>query len=96
MKWSDGLWGADRQWVVYSNFSISGFENLTLDSDWLDSDGALFGDLLPGSTFSLAQSGNEIVLNYSGVPESSTWALLGLSAAVLGVRALRRRRAKCC
>lgn len=90
MKWSDGLWGANRQWVVYSNFSVSGFGNLALDSDWLDSDGALFGDLLPDSTFSIAQSGNTIVLNYTGVPEPSTWALLALSAATLAIRTLRR------
>ena len=90
VKWSDGLWGTNRQWVVYSNFSISGFGNLALDSDWLDSDGALFSTMLPDSTFSIAQSGNAIVLNYTGVPEPSTWALLTLSAAVLCVRSLRR------
>lgn len=60
-------------------------------TNWADSDGALFDAMMPDSTFSIAQSGNEIVLNYAGVPEPSTWALFALSAAVLGVRALRRR-----
>ncbi len=91
VKWTDGLWGANRQWVVYSNFSVINFGNLALNvTNWTDSDGALFDTLLPESTFSIAQSGNEIVLNYNGVPEPSTWVLLALSAAVLGIRAVRR------
>ncbi len=92
VKWSDGLWGADRQWVVYSNFSVIGFDNLALDTaNWLDSEGELFNTLLPDSTFSLEQQGNEIVLHYTGVPEPSTWLLLTVAAAAVGASAIRRR-----
>jgi len=84
VKWSDGLWGANRQWVVYSGFTVVGFENLSIASfNWADSTGALFSDLLPGSTFSIAQSGQSIVLTYTGVPEPSTTALLAMGTLAL-------------
>jgi hypothetical protein len=43
--------------------------------------------------FYVAESGNDLVLNFSPVPEPSTWALMGMGAGTLGaVLALRRRR----
>ncbi len=91
VKWSDGLWGTNRQWVIYAGFTAVGFTNFVLDPvDWLDSDGALFSELLPESSFSVANIGQEIVLNYQGVPEPSTWALLALS--LLGVAGYCSRR----
>jgi fibronectin-binding autotransporter adhesin len=42
--------------------------------------------------FFLSQSGNDLVLNFSPVPEPSTWALLGLGVAGLLVAQIRRRR----
>ena len=92
VKWSDGLWGANQQWVVYSNFPIAGLGNLSLSpKDWADSTGALFGTALPGSTFSIAQSGQSIVLTYSGVPEPSTYALLALAALAFACARLRKK-----
>ena len=46
-----------------------------------------------GGTFALAQSGNDLLLNFTpaAVPEPSTWALLLTGAGVTGL-ALRRRR----
>jgi len=84
VKWSDGLWGANQQWVVYSGFTVVGFENLSIASfNWADSTGALFNAALPGSTFSIAQSGQSIVLSYSGVPEPSITALLAMGTLAL-------------
>ena len=91
VKWSDQLWGTNRQWVVYSGFIPSYVANFSLDlTNWADIDGALFDTLLPDSTFSLAQSGQDIVLNYQGVPEPSTWALL-IAAVLLAALRLRRQ-----
>jgi fibronectin-binding autotransporter adhesin len=94
VKWSDVLWGENRQWVVYSNFFIDDFANFHLaPADWLDSDGALFNTALPGSAFSIAPFGDEIVLTYTGVPEPSIYALLALSAVLLGGALFVRERA---
>ena len=95
VKWSDGLWGANQQWVVYSGFSVSGFGRLSLASDnWADSTGALFNNALPGSTFSLEQQGSSIVLSYSGVPEPSTYTLLALAALALACARQRKMLAR--
>jgi T5SS/PEP-CTERM-associated repeat protein len=42
--------------------------------------------------FSLAQNGNNLVLNFTPVPEPSTWALLITGLATLTASALRRRK----
>lgn len=97
VKWSDSLWSANRQWVIYSNFLIVGFEDLfgnylTLNAvNWADSEGTLFNNALPDSEFSLARSGNDILLNYTGVPEPSLSSLLCFSAVALGFLRHRRR-----
>jgi len=95
VKWSDGLWGANQQWVVYSRFNVSGIENFSLGSaNWADSTGALFGTALPDSAFSIEHSGQNIVLNYAGVPEPSTYALLALAALALACARLRKKTAR--
>jgi len=44
-----------------------------------------------GGAFTVDKVGNTLVLNYSAIPEPSTYALLGIGAMALWV--LRRRRA---
>lgn len=87
--WSDTLWDSTQSWTVYDVAgTTSGFDNLTLiTANWLDSGGNAFDTVRSGYGFSLGQNGQDVVLNYSAIPEPST-ALLG----ALGVLALLRRR----
>jgi hypothetical protein len=53
-----------------------------------------FSNLLDGGTFSVSQSGNELFLSYSAVPEPRTWALVApfLAGAVVAHRRRSARR----
>ena len=51
-----------------------------------------FQNLLGGGMFSLSQSGNSLMLNFTPVPEPSTWALLLCGAGAVLFPALRRKR----
>jgi autotransporter-associated beta strand protein/T5SS/PEP-CTERM-associated repeat protein len=93
VDWNNAFWQTSQSWTLYSvNGLTTGFENLTLNSsNWSDANGLFFSDVLSGGTFSLAQNGNNVVLNYA-IPEPSTYALMGLGALAL-VIAYRRKRA---
>jgi len=49
--------------------------------------------MIPASAFSVSADANHLYLNFTAVPEPSTWALLITGAGFLGLAALRRRRA---
>jgi fibronectin-binding autotransporter adhesin len=73
--------------ILTANGGILGFEA----SDFAI-DATLFQDgVMSASAFSLAQSGNSLVLNFTAVPEPSTWALLVAGAFSMAVTAWRRR-----
>ena len=48
--------------------------------------------MIPSSAFSISADANHLYLNFTAVPEPSTWALLITGAGFLGLAALRRRR----
>jgi fibronectin-binding autotransporter adhesin len=99
VDWSSGLWANDitgaSGWLVYDVAgSLSNFQNLSLSvENWADGDGVLLQSVWAGSSFSLYNDGisSDVYLNYA-VPEPSTYALLALAAAGLGVHVVRRRR----
>jgi len=88
VDWFDAFWNTPQSWLVYDVAGMtSNFANLSLTVDnWADSTGALFNTALPSGSFSLSQSGQDVMLNYA--PEPATLALLALG----GVAALARRR----
>ena len=84
---------ANASWTLVSTTTgISGFNASYFVVNTSATNGtAGFSNTMDG-TFSVAKVGNNLVLNYTAVPEPSTWALLGLGLAALVVIHRRSRR----
>jgi fibronectin-binding autotransporter adhesin len=67
---------------LFTNFNAADF---TIDA-------TNFKNSLGAGTFFMSQSGNSLMLNFTPVPEPSTWALLLCGAGAVLLPALRRRR----
>jgi len=93
VAWSDSFWNVSRSWLVQDlgTGQINNFGNLSLSTqNWLDGTGAAFNTARPGSSFTLTQQGQDVLITY--VPEPSTIvALIGGLAGVAGF-SIRRRR----
>ncbi len=74
-------------WQIASGTSVTGF-----DPSAFTIDTSSFQNSLGTGQFFLTQSGNDLFLNFTPVPEPSTVALLSLGASVLVVSGRRRRR----
>jgi hypothetical protein len=74
------------QWTLLSATSISGFSasNFFLNT-------SAFANSLGVGTFFISANANDVFLNFTPVPEPSTWALTGLGIAALGLAWLGRR-----
>lgn len=91
VDWTNTLWLTDQTWLLYqvttATSNIGNFNIFT--SNWQDSTGAFFDTVLTGSTFTLSQTGNDVFLNFTAIPEPSRAILLGLGSIAL---IFRRRR----
>ena len=76
------------QWTLASATSITGFNA----SDFTISNGS-FANSLGGGYFSISANANDIFLNFTPVPEPSTWALIAAGVALVGFAGWRRRPA---
>jgi hypothetical protein len=74
------------QWTLISSSSLTNFQasDFTLNT-------ASFSNSLAGGGFSFTSVGNNIDLNFTPVPEPSTWALMAAGLSVLGYAGYRRR-----
>jgi fibronectin-binding autotransporter adhesin len=79
--------GVPYSWTFASSSSaITGFNpnQFNLVSNFINSTG--------GGTFSFTESGNNLDLNFTPVPEPSTWAMIGLGVLGMAAVGLRKRR----
>ena len=93
VNWTDSFWDVNRAWTVFDLASgvTTGFGNLSLGGSLLDASGLALDGATRGS-FSLSQSGQDVMLVFTAVPEPSTLALAAVGIA--GAAWLRRRRFK--
>ena len=92
VSWSNSFWSSSQSFLIYDVAgSTTGFTNLSLlNTSFTDATGAAL-DLLKGR-FSLGQSGNDVFLNYTAIPEPSAGALLGFGLGGLVLTRLLRRK----
>jgi len=92
VAWSNSFWGSNQSFLIYDVAgSTTGLSNLSLlNTSFNDATGAAL-DPLKGR-FSLGQSGSDVFLNYTAIPEPSTGSMLGLGfAGLVATRLLRRK-----
>jgi hypothetical protein len=91
VDWSNSFWASDQSWLVF-DLADGGYSGNLLAINSLSNDalGQSLGSIRPGASFSYAISGGDIVLNYTAIPEPSTWVLLAISLSVFVF--FRRRR----
>jgi len=95
VNWSNAFWESNLSWLVFSNavdptlLFAAVFDSLNLSTD---TNGLVLTNVRPNASFAWRKTENNLYLDYSVIPEPSTFALLGLSAAAFGAYRWRRRR----
>ena len=92
VDWSNSFWDVNRAWTVFDLASgvTRGFSNLSLGGSLRDSVG---NTLLPTrGAFSLSQVGQDVVLQYTAVPEPVTCAIALAGLGFTGYTMFRRRK----
>lgn len=94
VSWSDPLWNADRSWTIIDALAAtSSTGEFTLGTISNDSLGRSLNSIRQYAGFALDQSGNNVVLTFTAVPEPSAYvlALIGIGSGGWAMRRQRRR-----
>jgi autotransporter-associated beta strand protein len=92
VSWSDPFWSANRSWtIIDALLATSSTGDFTLGTVSNDSLGRSLISVRPDASFALDQTGNNVVLTFTAVPEPSTY-VLGLVGLACGGYSMFRRR----
>ncbi|MFM8497539.1 MAG: PEP-CTERM sorting domain-containing protein, partial [Planctomycetia bacterium] len=92
VNWSDPFWSADRSWTIIDALAAtSSTGDFTLGTIGNDSLGRSLISVRPDASFALDQTGNNVVLTFTAVPEPSTYAMALAGLASGGYSMWRRR-----
>jgi fibronectin-binding autotransporter adhesin len=94
VAWNNPFWNIDQTWTLYDVAgTTSNLGNFTIQTaSWLDSTNTAFATARPNASFSLTQSGEDVLLSYVAVPEPESMAVVAAGLAAVAA-AFRRRRA---
>jgi len=92
VSWLDPFWSSNQSFLIYDVAgSTTGFSNLSLlNTSFNDATGRVLA--ASQGSFSLSQSGADVLLNYNAIPEPSAGALLGFGLGGLVLTRLLRRK----
>ncbi|NDF17315.1 MAG: PEP-CTERM sorting domain-containing protein [Verrucomicrobia bacterium] len=92
VDWANTFWDSAQSWTFLTVAgSTTGFSDLSLlNSTFLDASGNSLAAARAGASFSLAQSGNNIMVSYVPEPGSASLLLFGLASLALARASARR------
>ena len=79
-------------WTIFGYDSLTGFDPTKFNVDASQFANSLAFDARGNGAFSLTNNGNQILLNFTPVPEPSTYALMALGLGFIGLTVWRKSR----